>query len=321
MTRLDDVLFPVVPKPDREGRIDVDDGHTIHWEEIGPPDGIPLVVLHGGPGGRIKPYYRRLVDRSKFRAVFFDQRGCGASTPFGSLEHNTTWDLVRDIETLRTSLSIKQWMVLGGSWGSTLALAYGERHPQSCRGFVVSGIFLARAAEQEWTWHAVRAVYPEVWKELQDFLPVEERKDPRRHMIRRVLDPERSIHGPAAVMLSKYETQLLDVRPDADLIESIREDDGTIASSRIFAHYDRNDFFLEENQLLREIGAIADHPGAIVAGRFDMCTPPSGAFDLHQAWPGSRLTIAADAGHRWNDPPLATAIIGALDQIARASRL
>ena len=147
---------------------------------------------------------------------------------------------------------------------------------------------------------------------------MEERGDPRHHMIRRVLDPQRNIHGPAAVMLSRYETQLLDVRPDADLIDSIRDDDNTIAASRLYAHYDHNDFFLEENQLLRELGPISDHPCAIVAGRFDMCTPPGGAFDLHQAWPNSRLMIAANAGHRWNDPSLAAAIIASLDQIARA---
>jgi proline iminopeptidase len=317
VTRLDDTLFPAVKQPAREGLLSTGNGHSIHWEELGPDNRTPVVVLHGGPGGYIKPYYRRLIDPQKFRAVFFDQRGCGASTPFGSIEHNTTWDLVDDIEKLRISLGIARWIVLGGSWGSTLALAYGERYPDSCAGFIVSGIFLAREEDQQWTWHGARSVYPDIWKELQDFLPADERAAPRRNMIRRILDPRKAVHGPAAVALSRYEAQLLDVRPDADLIDSIVEDENTIAPSRIFAHYDSNDFFLEENQLIRDLRAVAGHPCEIIAGRFDMCTPPSGAFDLHQAWAGSRLTLVANAGHRWNDPSLATAIIAAFDRMAR----
>jgi proline iminopeptidase len=314
--RLDDPLFAPVKGPARSGTLAVTDGHAIHWEEIGRPDGTPVVVLHGGPGGRIKPYYRRLIDTQRFRAVFFDQRGCGSSTPFGSLEANTTSHLISDIEQLRRALGIERWIVMGGSWGSTLGLAYGEAHPDRCLGFVLSGIFLARAEDDDWTWQGVRAVYPDVWQWLHDALTPAERSNPCASLVARVLDSDRGVHGPASVLLSCYETQLLDVRPDAEMIAGIREDDDTIASSRVFAHYIKNRFFLEEGQLLRNIGAIAGKPARIVAGRFDMCTPPSGAYDLHRAWPGSSLSIVPVAGHRWNDPPLARDVIAGLADVA-----
>jgi proline iminopeptidase len=319
MFRLDDPLFAPVAEPDSQGRLALDSGHEMHWEAVGNEAGLPLLVPHGGPGGYIKPYYRRLIDRSRYRAIFFEQRGCGRSTPLASLENNTTWHLVEDIERLRQHLKIERWHILAGSWGTTLALAYAERHPQRCRGLVLSGIFLARDVEQIWMWHHLRFVYPELWAELHDFLNEDERKEPGRALMRRVLDPRPQIHGPAAVMLSAYEAQTLDVRPDAEMIEAIKPDAGTIASGRVFAHYDLNDYFLEPNQLLRDAGRLKGIPGVIINGRFDMCTPSLGAFELHRSWPGSKLAIAAVAGHRWNDPPLAREIIAALHEFASPS--
>lgn len=314
--RLDDPLFPPIEAPDREGLLDVGGGHVIHWEELGDPQGVPVVVLHGGPGGQIKPSYRRLIDRGRFRAIFFDQRGCGGSTPFGALEGNTTDDLIADIERLREHLGIARWIVMGGSWGSTLALAYGERHPERCLGFVVTGVFLATEADRRWIWGEVRAVYPDAWQAMQDFLPPEERAEPDRALIRRVLDPRPEVHAPASVMFLAYEAQTLDVIPDSDFLAAIKPDAETIASARIFAHYSREGFFLREGQLIGDIGAIAGLPAQIIAGRFDMCTPPRGAFDLHRAWPGSVLTIVAAAGHRWKDPALASAVIRGLAAVA-----
>jgi proline iminopeptidase len=319
MRRLDDPLFAPVSDPDQQGRLTLESGHVMHWEAVGEPGALPLLVPHGGPGGYIKPYYRRLIDRSRFRAIFFEQRGCGRSTPLGSLEENTTWHLVEDIERLRQHLEIDRWHILAGSWGTTLALAYAERYPDRCRGLVLSGVFLAREAEQKWMWHHLRFVYPELWDQLQAFLNEGERGDPGLALMRRVLDPRPEIHGPAAVMLSRYEAQTLDVRPDAEMIEAIKPDTGTIASSRIFAHYDVNDYFLAPNQLLREAGKLAGIPGIIINGRFDMCTPSLGAFELNTCWPDSRLVIAPVAGHRWNDPPLAREIIAALNQLASPS--
>jgi proline iminopeptidase len=318
--RLDDPLFPPVPKPHAEGMLPLTDGHVMHWETLGEAGKIPLLVLHGGPGGYIKPYYRRVIDQSRFRAIFFDQRGCGQSTPHGDLEANTTAHLVADIERLRRHMKIERWIVFGGSWGSTLGLAYAEQHPEAVMGLVVSGVFLARQAEREWTWSHVRYVYPEIWAGLVSFLTDSERADPRASLLRRLDDSDPAIHGPAAVIMSQYETQLLDVRPDADMIASMVADEDTIRASRIFCHYDRNDFFLAENQLLARAGALAKIPGVIVNGRFDMCTPSLGAFELHEAWPNSSLVIAPVAGHRWNDPPLVREIIAGLAQTADRAR-
>lgn len=315
MRRLDDPLFPPVANPDSQGRLQLPDGHVMHWETVG-QGRLPLLVPHGGPGGYLKAYYRRLIDRAHFRAVFFEQRGCGRSTPLGSIENNTTWHLVEDIERLRQHLGIERWHILAGSWGTTLTLAYAERYPERCRGLVLSGIFLARNIEQDWMWHQLRFVYPELWDELQCFLTPDERAEPGRAIMRRVLQPDPNIHGPAAVMLSRYEAQTLDVRPDAEAMDAIAPDAGTIASGRVFAHYDLNDYFLQPNQLLRDAGKLSKIPGVIINGRFDMCTTPRGAFELHQAWPGSQLAIAQIAGHRWSDPPLAREIIAALDKIA-----
>lgn len=317
MLRLDDPLFPPVPAPDTEGMLPLTDGHVMHWEIVGAPEALPLLVLHGGPGGYIKPYYRRLVDRSRYRGIFFDQRGCGKSTPHGSLDANTTDHLIADIEKLRESLGVAKWTVLGGSWGSTLALAYAERHPGAVKAIVVSGIFLARRLDREWTWQHVRFVYPELWAGLMSFLSAPERTDPRQALLDRLNDSRPEVHGPAAVVLSQYESQLLDVRADAEAVTTTLPDAQTLAYSRLYGHYDRNDFFLGENELLERATALADIPGVIVAGRFDMCTPPLGAYELHEAWPRSRLIIAPVAGHRWNDPPLAREIIAALDTLAR----
>ena len=316
MLRLDTALFPPVRAPRSSGKLRLDDRHTMHWEEIGNSAGIPVVVLHGGPGGQIKPYYRRLIDPTRLRAVFFDQRGCGQSTPHGELLGNDTQTLISDIEALRRHLGIDKWIVLGGSWGSTLAIAYAESHPDRCAGLILTGVFLARKADQAWWWRDVRTVYPDVWDGLVNALPIAERADVRAAYLRRIMSPDPEIHKPAAISLLLYEAQTLDVWPNMEFIEKLEADPATVASARILAHYDSHGFFLQEDQLVRNSDRLSNIPGAIIAGRFDMCTPPIGAWDLHVAWPKATFEIVPCAGHRWSDELIGRAVVSALERLS-----
>jgi proline iminopeptidase len=209
--RLDTPFFPPVPRPRASGWLKVDDRQEIWWEETGPQDGAPVLVLHGGPGGRIKPYYRRLLDPARHRGIFFDQRGCGSSRPFGALDGNDTGSLVEDIEKLRRDRGVDRWTVVGGSWGSALALAYAEAHPEAVSGLLVSGVFLCRDEDLAWWWHGARRVFPEVYAARDAFLEPAERADPRRAFQRRILDPDPAIHKPAAAVLGHAEGQTLDL--------------------------------------------------------------------------------------------------------------
>ena len=313
--RTDTAFYPPVPQPRAQGMLPVGGGHVIHWQETGPADGLPVLVLHGGPGGRIKPYYRRLLDPARHRGIFFDQRGCGASTPFGSLADNTLPDLIADMEALRQARGLDRWVVVGGSWGSTLALAYAEAHPDRVAGLLVSGVFLADAADRHWWWEGGRAIFPDVFAARDSLLTAAERADPRAAFLARVLHPDPAVHGPAAMVLGHAEAQTLDLYapPPPDDPAAIDPDD--VAATRILAHYDRADHFLAPGQLLANAGRLASIPGEIVAGRSDMCTPPRGAWELAQAWPGARLTIVPAAGHRWNDEALGRAMIAALERL------
>ncbi len=319
MDRRDASLYPPLA-PHLGGDLAVDDLHTIHWEEAGAPDGMPLVILHGGPGGGIRPYHWRVCDPARFRMIDFDQRGCGRSTPFGSLERNTTWDLVEDLERLRRDRGVERWIVVGGSWGSALGLAYAETHPDRCLGLVISGVIVERREDLWWWWEGARFIYPEVWEAFRDALPPEERGALRANYVRRVLDPDPAVHGPAAMAWLRYEGQTLDVWPDTNAIDAVKLDAATIGAARIFAHYDRHDFFLADSQLLRDAHRLAGVPGFILNGRFDMCTPPRTAWDVHKAWPGSEFAIAPAAGHRWTDPLIAREFTRAIERVADRAR-
>lgn len=213
--RQDTIFFPPVANPRACGHLDVGEGHQVWWELTGNPAGVPVVVVHGGPGGSIRPYYRRLIDPDRQQGVFFDQRGCGMSLPAGALDHNTTPDLVADMERLRAHLGFERWIVLGGSWGSTLALAYAEAHPERVAGLVVSGVYLARAFDVWWWWQGGGHVFPEVFAARDAWLPEAERSDPRNAFVRRILDPDPAIHRPAAHILGMAESQTLDLWPAA----------------------------------------------------------------------------------------------------------
>ena len=312
--RLDSALHPPLP-PSRSGVLPVSHGHSIYWEEVGNPSAPPLVVLHGGPGGGINPYYRQLADPKRWRCILFEQRGCGRSTPFGGLEHNTTADLVADLEALRQHLGIRTWTVLGGSWGSTLGLAYAQQHAESCAGLVVSGIFLARNEDIEWWWNGARAIYPELWQALNDFLPEAERGQLRASYLKRILDPDPAVHVPALKSMLTYETQTLDVFPNWGRLGGLMDSPNIVAMGRLYAHYEMNRHFLTEGQLIENARRLHTIPGWIISGRFDACTPPSGAYDLSRAWPQARLRIMPASGHVWNDPILSFAIAEALSDL------
>lgn len=316
--RQDTAFFPPVPAPRASGHLDCGDGHLVWWELTGHPQGVPVVVVHGGPGGAIRPYYRRLIDPERQQGIFFDQRGCGRSLPAGARDHNTTPDLVADMERLRVHLGFERWIVLGGSWGSTLALAYAEAHPDRVAGLVVSGVYLARGFDKWWWWQGAGHVFPEVFAARDAWLPAGERCDPRGAFLRRICDPDPAIHREAAHVLMMAEGQTLDLWPAAPGDDLSEITDGAVRSARIFAHYEAHDYFLAPDQLLRDAARLAGIPGAIIAGRADMCTPPQSAWDLAQAWPGAHLHIVPAAGHRWNDEQLCRPIIAELARIAGA---
>ncbi len=297
-------LFPAITAH-RSGQLPVSDLHTMHWEASGLEQGIPVLVLHGGPGGSIKDYYRQLLDPARFLTICYDQRGCGKSTPFAELRDNTTSELVEDIETLRCHLGIESWWVLGGSWGSTLALAYSQAHPAAVKGMVVTGVYLATQEDRDWWWGLSRYVFPDAWAYLVEFLPEAERNNVREAYLRRVLSQDPNVFKPAAMRLMLYEARLLDPKPSAELLDAMQQDEeGTVTMARHFCHYDRAGCFLEPNQLLRDAGTLRDIPGRIISGRSDMCTPPLSAWALRQAWPEASLSLVPLAGHRWCDPAL-----------------
>jgi proline iminopeptidase len=314
MARLDDALFPAVP-PRVEGRLRLDDTHEMHYEEVGRADGVPLVLVHGGPGGSIRPYMRQAVDPAVFRGVLFDQRGCGKSTPRGSLVANTTQDLVADLERLREHLGIDQWVVAGGSWGSTLALAYAEAHPSAVRGLVVTGVFLGDERDRWWWLEGMRFVYPELYDQRVAALArlgysLETYPEFLKAMAGDDLALARSLTG----VLGAIEGELLDVWPQSATSPPADVADLEFHYDRVLAHFESHGYFLEEGQLLRNAGRLAGIPGAVVSGRFDMCTPPLAGYDLHKAWPGSRMRIMPAAGHRWADQQL---MRGVVDELAR----
>ena len=307
-------LYPPLD-PYRRGKLAVDALHTLPWEESGNPLGIPVVFLHGGPGGGTSPRHRQLFDPAFYRIVLFDQRGAGHSTPPGELRDNTTQHLVADIEALRRHLGIERWLVFGGSWGSTLALAYGEAHPERCLGFVLRGIFLGRRTEIDWFMHGMGSFYPEVRKRFTAALPAAERDDLLANYHRRLTDADPAVHLPAAHAWSRYEGACSSLLPNAELVAHFDDDTAALALARIEAHYFVNDVFLPESALLDNVAAIRDLPCIIVQGRYDIVCPPVSAYDLHAAWPEAELNIVSDAGHSAWEPGITMELIAATERM------
>ncbi|MFB9245353.1 prolyl aminopeptidase [Massilia antarctica] len=309
-------LFPPI-QPTRHGMLQVDALHTIYWEEVGNPKGIPVLFLHGGPGAGLSPQHRRFFDPQHYRIILFDQRGAGKSTPLGEWHQNTTQLLIGDIETLREQFGVDKWLVFGGSWGSTLALAYGQAHPERCLGFILRGIFLCTAAEVDWFLHGVRWFYPELYEEFVAPIPEAERADLLTAYTTRMLCDDPAVYWPAARAWSRFEGRRVFLLPQP---EDTASDTLDLGVGRLESHYMANQGFLREDQLVQDVGCIAHLPCVIVQGRYDVICPPLSAYRLHQAWPGARLRMVADAGHGALEAGIAKALVGATEQFKRSGR-
>jgi proline iminopeptidase len=310
-------LYPPI-EPYRTGMLKVSDVHTLYWEESGNPKGKPAVFLHGGPGGGSDPKVRRFFHPDKYRIVVFDQRGCGKSTPYASLEANTTWDLVSDIEKLRAHLAIDRWQVFGGSWGSTLALAYAEKHPDRVTELVLRGIFLLRKKEIDWFYQeGASIIYPDAWEPYFAHIPEAERGDLVTAYHKRLTSEDPAVRLAAAKVWSGWEGATSKLLPDASFAGHYEEDEFALAFARIEAHYFANKgFFQVDGQLLRDAEKIRHIPGVIVQGRYDVVCPIFSAWALHRAWPEADLIISPDAGHSAWEPPNCRALVAATDKFA-----
>ena len=294
--RIRDQLYPSI-EPYETGRLTLDCIHTMYWEQSGHADGLPVLFLHGGPGAGATAVHRRFFDPHYYRIVIHDQRGAGRSTPRGALTDNTTVNLIADIEALREHLGIKQFLLFGGSWGSTLALAYAEAHPDRCLGLIIRGIFLGRPTEIDWFLYGLKTVFPEAWRDLVAVLPEDEQGDILANFYRRLLDEDPEVHLPAARAWSRYEGACSTLHPSPETIAAFGEESMAYALARIETHYFTNGNFMSDNSLLDNLGAITHLPCTIIQGRYDMICPIATADELHRAWPGSEMIIVPDAGH------------------------
>lgn len=310
-------LYPPI-EPYNTDRLRVSPAHELYFEESGNAAGKPVVFLHGGPGGGSDPKQRRFFHPEKYRIVCFDQRGCGKSTPYASLEDNTTWDLVADIEKLREHLGIERWQVFGGSWGSTLALAYAETHPECVTELILRGIFLLRRQEIEWFYQRGASIlYPDAWEPFLAHIPEVERADLLDAYYRRLTSEDAAVRLAAAKIWSGWEGATSKLLPDATFTSHYEEDEFALAFARIEAHYFIHQGFLEsEDQLLRNAERIRDVSGTIVQGRYDVVCPMESAWALHHAWPEAELVITPDSGHSAFDPPNTRALVAATDKFA-----
>jgi len=309
-----DTLFPEID-PYATGRLAVDARHTLYWETCGNPRGVPLVFLHGGPGGGCLPHHRRYFDPAFWRVALFDQRGAGRSKPTAGLTDNTTQHLVADLEQLRKRLGIARWLLFGGSWGSTLALAYAQAHPECCLGLVLRGIFLARRSELDWFMHGMRNVFPEAWRAFADFLPAAEREDLLGSYYRRLTDPDPAVHMPAARAWDRYEGACSTLLPSADPAPQFDSDASALAIARIEAHYFVHRAFLGEGELLANVDRIRHLPCTIVQGRYDIVCPPVTADELARAWPEAEYVVVPDAGHSVREPGIARELVAAVKRM------
>jgi proline iminopeptidase len=304
----------------------VGDGHTLYVEQVGSPSGTPVVFLHGGPGSGCQPTHRQLFDPRRFRAVLFDQRGAGRSTPKAGRDANTTQHLIADIDLIRTTLGIERWLVVGGSWGATLAVAYAEAHPHRVAGVALRGVFLGTHAEWRWAFiDAPRIFRPDLYAAALNLLPVAERDDLLAALARRLRDPNAAVHIPAACVWGDYERTLSEIRPDkvVPLPASLSDSTGgrsVPATPYIEAHYYEHDCFLRPGQLLAEAPRLAGIPAILVQGRYDLLCPPQTAFALAQAWPGCELRLVETAGHALPEPGIRPALIQAIEDVSDRAR-
>jgi proline iminopeptidase len=320
VTRKPGDFYPAI-KPYKSGYLRVSPVHEIYYEESGNPKGKPVVFLHGGPGGGTDPKMRRFFNPKRYRIVLFDQRGCGRSRPSASLVDNTTWHLVSDIETIRTHLGIERWQVFGGSWGSTLALAYAQKHPERCTEIVLRGIFLLRRFELEWFYQnpeGAASMFPDLWEQYLAPLTLEERADCMRSYYKRLTSDDKSTLLTAARAWSIWEGALSFMKQNADYVKRFGDPEFAAAFARIECHYFINGGFLDRpDQLLEDVPKIRHIPAVIVQGRFDVVCPVRSAWDLHKVWPEADLRIVPDAGHSAFEPGTARELVKATDRFAK----
>ena len=308
-------LYPPL-SPHDSGWLTVGDGHELYWEVSGNRNGKPALFLHGGPGGSSQSDYRRLFDPETYRIVLFDQRGCGRSRPKGSLEANTTQHLVADIEKLRTMLKVEDWLILGGSWGAALALAYAQQHTERVRALVLRGVFTARQREVDWLYKfGASSLFPEAWQRFIGPIPPAERNDLVAAYHRRLTHENIEVRREAARTWCAWESELLTLLPRTP--RQIGPSEGDLALARIEAHYFINNSFFAEGQLLENMQTIAHIPGIIVQGRYDVVTPPQTAFEVATAWPKCKLHIVNDAGHATSEPGILAGLVEAADSLRK----
>ncbi|ACU47331.1 prolyl aminopeptidase [Brucella microti] len=310
MTR--NTLYPEI-EPFKEEMLQVSSLHRIHVEQCGNPDGKPVIMIHGGPGGGITPTMRRLHDPKRYRIILFDQRGCGRSTPHAELRENTTWDLVADMEHIRAHLGIDKWQVFGGSWGSTLGLAYAETHPERVSELVLRGIFMVRRFEVDWMYsNGASIIFPDRFEAYQEHIPEAERGDMIAAYYKRLTDRDPRVQLEAARRWARWEGSVISLLPDPARVDAFGEDQYAIAFARIECHYFQNRGFLEsDDQLLRNVERIRHIPGVIVHGRYDICTPFINAWQLKKMWPEADLKIVEDSGHAVTEPGIMHELIEA----------
>ena len=307
-------LYPETA-PRREIALEVGDGHRLHVVEHGRADGVPALFLHGGPGSGCEPYHSRFFDPRIFRSVLFDQRGCGRSTPHAALEHNDTWSLVADIERIREALGIESWLIFGGSWGSTLALAYAQRHPERVTALVLRGIFLCRDEDIAWFYQSgADRLFPDHWAEYRELIPPAERDDFVAAYRRRLTSDDEATRLAAARAWSLWEGRTLSLRPSGAALQHFGEPRTALSIARIENHYFAHRCWLEPDQLCRDAARLTDIPGVLVHGRYDVVCPVKQAFDLHAAWPQAELKVIADAGHAASEPGITDALLEATDR-------
>jgi proline iminopeptidase len=309
-------LYPEIDAYE-SGFLDTGDGHRIYWERSGTKGAKPAVFLHGGPGGGFSAKHRQLFDPRLYDVLLFDQRGCGKSTPNASLENNTTWHLVADIERLRQMVGVDRWLVFGGSWGSTLALAYAEAYPHHVSELVVRGIYTLTKAELDWYYQfGVSEMFPDKWEQFVAPIPVHERHEMMAAYRRRLTGDDKRAQIEAARAWSLWEGQTITLLPEPDTSDKFGEDDFALAFARIENHFFVHAGWMDEGQLLRDAGKLADIPGTIVHGRYDMPCPAKYAWGLHKAWPKAEFKLIEGAGHAYSEPGILDALIRATDRYA-----
>jgi proline iminopeptidase len=309
-------LFPEL-FPFNDGFLKVSQMHSIYFEECGNPDGVPVIFVHGGPGGGLSPKYRQFFDPKKWRVILFDQRGCGKSRPFAELEENTTWNLIADMEAIREQLKIDRWVVFGGSWGSTLGISYAIEHTQRCLGLVLRGIFLLRKKEIDWFYQSgASKIFPDAWEDYVRPIPKEKRENMLEAFYEQLTSEDLGIRMAAAKAWCVWEGSCSSLIPNPEVVNHFENPEVSLAMARIECHYFMNKgFFDSDNYLIENLSKIRKVPCTIVQGRYDIVCPIDSAWELHKAWPESELQIIPDGGHSALDPKICSALINVVESM------